>query len=140
MTRLLLDTSVIIALLRGAPAPIKRLADTDDTTELLLSAIVAGEITEGFALGSRAGRQRQRWDALAAELTPCDFGFGAAEQRGALGAALGKAGTRIGVMDELIAAHALDLDADLATLNAADFRRVPDLRVQDWSRGASPAP
>ena len=36
--------------------------------------------------------------------------------------------------DRLIAAHALALDLTLVTANARDFRDMPDLRVEDWTR------
>jgi tRNA(fMet)-specific endonuclease VapC len=40
---------------------------------------------------------------------------------------------RIGTMDLKIAAIALANDATLLTRNLSDFRKVPDLRVEDWS-------
>lgn len=42
------------------------------------------------------------------------------------------AGYRIGQMDLLIAAHALAMDCILVTDNEREFRRVPDLRVENW--------
>ena len=43
------------------------------------------------------------------------------------------AGTPIGALDELLAAHALALDATMVTNNTADFQRVKGLRVVNWS-------
>jgi tRNA(fMet)-specific endonuclease VapC len=40
---------------------------------------------------------------------------------------------RIGTMDLKIAAIALTNNATLLTRNLVDFRKVPDLRVEDWS-------
>ncbi|MDQ8165297.1 MAG: PIN domain-containing protein [Gemmatimonadota bacterium] len=136
MTRILLDTSVVIALLRGAEVPSERLSTTAANDQLFLSAIVAGELAEGFALAPGARRQRARYERLAGSLERRDFGFGAAEARGRIRAHLRRAGALIGDIDELIAAHALDLDAAVATMNASHFRRVPGLAVQDWSKAA----
>lgn len=47
------------------------------------------------------------------------------------------AGRSIGQFDLLIAAHALDLDATLVTNNQAHFRRIPGLRVENWTRKKS---
>jgi tRNA(fMet)-specific endonuclease VapC len=41
--------------------------------------------------------------------------------------------TRVGTMDLKIAAIALANDAILLTRNLTDFRKVPDLRAEDWS-------
>ena len=46
---------------------------------------------------------------------------------------LSRSRLRIGTMDLKIAAITLAHDATLITRNLADFRKVPDLRVEDWS-------
>ena len=49
-----------------------------------------------------------------------------------LRAGLERAGTPIGALDTLIAAHALTLDLTLVTDNIREFSRVPNLRVENW--------
>lgn len=44
-----------------------------------------------------------------------------------------KSKIRIGTMDLRIAAIALTHDATLISRNLADFRKVPGLRVEDWT-------
>lgn len=46
---------------------------------------------------------------------------------------LESAGTLIGPLDTLIAAHALNLDIPLVTHNVREFSRVAGLRVEDWA-------
>ena len=46
---------------------------------------------------------------------------------------LGKSGKTLGPLDLLIAAHALALGAKLVTHNTREFRRVPDLQIEDWA-------
>lgn len=43
-------------------------------------------------------------------------------------------GTPIGPLDLLIASHALALGATLVTTDLSEFRRVPGLRSEDWTR------
>lgn len=43
-------------------------------------------------------------------------------------------GRRIGDFDEMIAAHALALDATLVTDNVRHFSRVAGLRIENWVR------
>jgi len=45
---------------------------------------------------------------------------------------LERKGTPIGAHDMLIAAHARSIDAVCVTGNAAEFRRVPGLKVENW--------
>jgi len=48
--------------------------------------------------------------------------------------ALEKAGTPIGPLDTMIAAHALSLGLTVVTDNEREFRRVPGLNVQNWAK------
>ena len=61
-----------------------------------------------------------------------DFGQAAAQQYGLIRAHLERNGERIGPMDMLIAAHARSLGAVVVTDNEREFRRVPDLLVENW--------
>ncbi|WP_298268109.1 PIN domain-containing protein, partial [Geobacter sp.] len=57
----------------------------------------------------------------------------AARAYGDIRAALEKAGTPIGSMDMLIAAHAVSLGIPLVTNNTREFSRVPSLNLVDWT-------
>lgn len=56
----------------------------------------------------------------------------AANHYGAIRAALKKAGTPVGAMDMLIAAHARSMRATLFTNNLREFERIDGLVVQNW--------
>ena len=47
---------------------------------------------------------------------------------------LRRARIRVGTMDLKIASVVLSHDATLLSRNAADFRKVPRLKVEDWTR------
>jgi tRNA(fMet)-specific endonuclease VapC len=61
-----------------------------------------------------------------------DFPGGAAQDYGEIRVSLERSGRKIGPNDLLIAAHARHLRAVLVTNNEREFRRVPDLSVQNW--------
>ena len=57
---------------------------------------------------------------------PADVDYGAIRAR------LDAAGTPIGGNDLLIAAHARALGATIVTANTDEFRRVRDVKVENW--------
>jgi tRNA(fMet)-specific endonuclease VapC len=96
------------------------------------SIIVAAEIRYGIAKrpdarGSRRAAALLDRIPVAALETPAELRYGE------LRAELERRGTPIGANDMLIAAHALALGCTLITANEREFRRVPDLRVENWS-------
>jgi len=52
---------------------------------------------------------------------------------GRLRAELERRGTPIGPLDMLIAAHGLALDVTVVTNNEREFKRVPGLRLENWT-------
>jgi tRNA(fMet)-specific endonuclease VapC len=57
----------------------------------------------------------------------------AADRYGEIAARLQQTGQPIGVMDTLIAAHALVTDLILVTHNTRHFERIPGLKLEDWT-------
>jgi tRNA(fMet)-specific endonuclease VapC len=66
----------------------------------------------------------------ALEIVP--FDDRAAAIYGRVRAELERAGQPIGPLDTLIASHALALNMTLATSNEREFRRVANLRIENW--------
>ena len=126
-----LDTNICSYILRRHPASlIERFAGVD-RGQLWLSAIVAAELRFGAAklASTRFSAAVESWlagfDALP---WPLEATAHYARTRAAL-----EAGTSIGGMDLLIAAHAMAEDSVLVTNNAREFLRVPGLAVEEWS-------
>lgn len=135
--RILLDTSVGVALLRGRDPRVGRhLAALDGATDLVLSSLVAAELSQGIYLAGRQQAERARLNEFRVGLSHHEFGFDAADQYGRISAELRRHGQSAGSLDELIAAQALSLGASVATLNVKDFIRIPGLTVHDWSVAA----
>lgn len=63
-----------------------------------------------------------------------DFSSEDAEGYGILRAYLEKKGLPIGAYDMQIAAQALSRNLKIITNNISEFSRVPDLKVEDWTK------
>jgi tRNA(fMet)-specific endonuclease VapC len=148
----LLDTDTFILLLRGTAllhprtAREKNLAasagrirercrqEASEGRRVGLSAITLAELEFGLWA---SGRHEDKRPALQQALLPFEhFAFDAVEcvrHYGHIRAILEQSGKPIGPLDLLIAAHALALDATLITHNTREFRRVPDLQLEDWA-------
>ena len=128
--RCLLDTSVAIALRDGD----ERLLAREDGSAVtgVMSVITLVEL-EGGVSRSEPGQARRRaaLDAIYEAVAILPFTVREAKIYGAIVARLGFARGRI--TDRMIAATALAVNIPLATLNARDFREIPDLTVEDWS-------
>jgi tRNA(fMet)-specific endonuclease VapC len=135
--RFLLDTNICIHLRESRrPAVLRRfeaLADGD----VGLSVITYGELVYG------AEHSRQRDKAIAGireilNLVPIlDLPTKAAEFYGVFRARLAANGSIIGGNDLWIAAHAHAAGLVLVTNNEREFRRIPELKIENWA--ADPA-
>lgn len=127
-----LDTNICSYILRRHPASmIERFADLD-RSQLWLSAIVAAELRFGAAklASDRFAASVEAWLAgFEIRPWPTEASLPYANVR----AALERCGQPIGGMDLLIAAHAIAEDSVVVTNNAREFRRVPNLAVEEWS-------
>jgi tRNA(fMet)-specific endonuclease VapC len=129
----MLDTNAASAAIRGNAQIDQRLAQLD-ASQWCLSAITYSELRFGLTLlphASKLTRLVERFLEIAA-IEP--WHHGAADVHGRLRAALRQSGTPIGDFDEMIAAHALALDAILVTDNTRHFERIPGLIFENWQR------
>lgn len=69
---------------------------------------------------------------LLIDVVVLDFDSACANQFGAVRAQLLQVGVSVSRMDLLIASVALVHDLTLVTHNTADFRNIPNLRLEDW--------
>ena len=130
---LILDTSVLIAAER-ARLDLPRLFAAHAEEPFALAAITASELLHGVERAESGPRRRERSafvEAMLAELDVIDFDLLVARRHADLWAELERLGRRIGPHDLQIAATALQLDYGLVTLNPAEFRQVPGLRLED---------
>jgi tRNA(fMet)-specific endonuclease VapC len=127
----LLDTNVVIQILRGNVAVVSRLMQKSPR-DCAISAIVAHELFYGAYKGKSRAENLARVEALRFEVLPFDTED--ARCAGEVRALLALAGAPIGPYDVLIAGQALARSHVLVTHNVREFSRVPDLVYEDWAR------
>lgn len=133
----LLDTNVVIALLRNRPARVRermRRAVSEEAT-IFVSSVVLFELWYGVARSGRREENDQRLRVfLSGDVGVIPFEESDASIAGDLRATLEANGTAIGPYDLLIAAQSLRTGTTVATANISEFARVPGLTWEDWTR------
>lgn len=130
----LFDTCSCITLLRGRSEKLRDRALRQRLDEIVTSAIVAAELRFGAAKSANPGMEGRKVDDLLAFFIVLPFDRAAANEYGSLRARVEKGGKSIGGMDTLLAAQALSLSATIVTENVREFRRVPGLAAEDWTK------
>ena len=131
--RRLLDTNVCIHVIRRQPQTVLRRLENYGIGEVGVSSVTVAELRYG---AEKSSRPEQNLEALGRFLLPLEvlaFGGEAAAAHGRVRAVLERAGTPIGPLDTLIAAHAVSVSVTLVTNNTREFQRVPGLEVEDWT-------
>ena len=100
--------------------------------EVALPAIVVYELEVGTAKLGTPDKRRRLLDQLVAGFTVLPFGIEEARTGAQIRVNLERAGMKIGPLDNLIAATALQYGATLVTHNVAEFGRVKGLDICDW--------
>jgi len=131
VTRYMLDTNILSDLIKNPQGRVARRIAKAGETSVCTSIIVAAELRYGCAKSGSA-KLRKAVEDLLGEIDVLPFEAPADADYGAIRASLESAGTPIGGNDLLIAAHAKALGATIVTANREEFRRVRDVKVENW--------
>ena len=131
MTRYMLDTNILSDLIRNPHGKAARRIAKVGENSVCTSIIVAAELRYGCAKSGSA-KLRKAVEDLLGEINVLPFEAPADAGYGAIRASLEAAGTPVGGNDLLIAAHAQALGATVVTANTQEFRRVRDVKVENW--------
>lgn len=127
----LLDTNVLIHAQRGRPENVRQRLQAVSPQTVAISSVTVAELWYGIERSDAPDRKRTLWSRVLAPFDVLPFDRAAGEIHGGLRFALRH--HPIGERDLLIAAIALANDLTVVTGNIREFRRVPGLRVEDWS-------
>ncbi|MBQ2628677.1 MAG: type II toxin-antitoxin system VapC family toxin [Kiritimatiellae bacterium] len=129
---ILLDTNVIVGILRGNEKIANRFAR--HLGDVAIPAMSLGELYFGVAKSRNPAKNRELLVTLLAALPVMHTSDAIMEKFGELKALLSKHVESVEDADTLIAATALAYDATLVTGNFRHFSRFDGLKLDDWSR------
>ena len=131
----LLDTNILIYLIKNHPPQVaERIDALDPSDSLAMSFITWAELLQGAEGSQRREATLRQLDQLARQV-PVLYPEGPQLCRhyAVQATALKRRGTPIGANDLWIACHALALDATLVSHNVSEFTRIDGLRLEDWA-------
>jgi len=132
MTRYLLDTNAVIALLNHPESTLALRMRQHKPADICISSIVAHELFYGAYKNQRAKRNVALVDSLQFEVL--EFDHEDARQAGYIRACLAQQGSPIGPYDVLIAGQAKARSMILVTSNTDEFSRVDELIIENWEK------
>jgi tRNA(fMet)-specific endonuclease VapC len=129
----MLDTDTCSYVLRAHPPGAAARFKRTPASEIGISTVVLAELYYGADLLPHRSVLRKNIQEFANGLVLLAWDAAAADHYGSIRTALDRQGALIGAMDMMIAAHARSMDAVLVTNNTKHFRRVPRLKVENWT-------
>jgi tRNA(fMet)-specific endonuclease VapC len=128
----LLDTDTCIFALKRKHGVAERMV-AHARASIHLSVITVAELRAGAAKSASPAKTTRLLESFLAPLDVLDFTAEDAHRYGQVRTKLEKAGKPIGPLDTLIASHAVARGFILVTNNTAEFKRVPDLALENWA-------
>jgi len=130
--KLMLDTNICIFIIKRQPESVlKRFLDYQ-VGDIGISSITLSELRYGVAKSKHRAQNFKALDEFMIPLEILPFDEEAAQTYGDIRTSMEKAGTPLGAMDMLIAAHAVSQGLTLVTNNTREFSRVSNLTLVDW--------
>jgi tRNA(fMet)-specific endonuclease VapC len=131
--RYLLDTNTVSYIIRGnIPCVRERLVKTP-MSQVAISVITEAELRFGVVRRPEATRLKVVVEEFLLRVAVLPWDSEAAGHYAGVRTALERAGTAMGNLDLMIAAHALATDAVLVS-NDRVFGRIKQLKTEDWTR------
>jgi tRNA(fMet)-specific endonuclease VapC len=130
----LLDTDTCGYAMRGAAIALDTRLAKAEPQALAISAVTRAELMFGLEKRGNPKPLTRLVMSFLEHMPVLPWDTAAADRFAKLRAALERAGTPIGLMDSMIAAHALALGAILVTNNQKHFQKVATLKLENWTK------
>jgi tRNA(fMet)-specific endonuclease VapC len=128
----MLDTDIASYIMKGTEPKVLRQLQRVPVGDVSISAITQSELMYGIEISPNAVRDKARIEVFLRHIQVLDYPSEAAPHYGQIRADLKDRGTMIGANDLLIAAHARCLGIVVVTNNTREFKRVPELKIENW--------
>ena len=129
----LVDTNICIYIMNKRPVEVIQRFKQFDVGDVGISTITVSELQYGVVKSANRKENRERLEQFLVPLEIILYDEMAAEVYGDIRFQLEKNGKLIGPLDVLIAAHALSRNLILVTNNVREFKRIKNLRVENWT-------
>ena len=133
MARFMLDTDTCSYIMKRSNAAVTRRLQAMPASDVCMSVVTKSELLYGVEVSPRRTQDAAALAAFLPYVEVRDFDDGAAYHYAAIRADLKKRGALIGGNGLFIAAHARSSGLTLVTNNTAEFGRVTDLAVENWT-------
>ena len=128
----LLDTDTCIGVLRRKPGMVEKLSRFAPA-DVAVSMITVYELFCGVEKAKDPAKEREKVERFISFIAELPLTRADAQTAAQIRAELERQGKSIGPYDLLIAGQALANDLTLVTGNTAEFRRVPGLKIENWT-------
>lgn len=133
MPRYMLDTDTCSYVMKRSNAGVLRRLQGVAPADVYISVITKSELLYGVEVSPRPDQDQLALDAFLGYVEVLDFADEAASHYAKIRAHLKTRGKMIGANDLFIAAHARSTGLTLVTNNTQEFRRVPNLQLENWA-------
>ena len=131
MLKYLLDTNIVIYVLKRRPKEVLPMFNAN-ASRMAISSITLSELFYGAEKSLNTDKNLEAVEEFVSHLDVLPYDAKASQHYGQIKAALEKKGQIIGENDIHIAAHATSHGLILVSNNVREFKRVPNLVLENW--------
>ena len=131
MFKYLLDTNIVIYVLKRRPKEVLEIFNRN-ASRMAISSITLSELIYEAEKSPNVDKNLEAIEEFVSHLDVLPYDAKASQHYGQIKAALEKRGEIIGENDIHIAAHAISQGLILVTNNLREFKRVPNLALENW--------
>ena len=129
----MLDTDTCSYIMKRTNVSVLKRLEKVPINEVCISVITKAELLFGFEVSAQRQKVELALRDFLRNIEVLDFPDAAAGHYAQIRADLKTRGAMIGANDLFIAAHARSLDLTLVTNNVSEFKRIPNLSVENWT-------